>query len=155
MLRLAFLGPRFDEQLKAAPPEALEGIDVVWVGTDRQGYAADAVPARPQVLVIDLALLDDEDPKADLERLSRAADAELTLVIYGFLRRRTISDLQDEKTRAIQGPVSITGLRSQMLSLIIREMFESKSASPEPAICPTCGRSLPAGTSDYSSARSV
>ena len=155
MLRLAFLGPRFEEQLAAASAEALEGIDVVWVGTDRQGYAANAVPSRPQVLVIDLALLDEENPKADLERLAKAANAELTLLIYGYLRRRTISDLQSKEIRTIQGPVSITGLRSQMLSLIVREMFGKESPSAEPEACPTCGRPLPVDASDPPAIRPV
>lgn len=155
MLRLAFFGPHFEEQLESARPEALDGVRVVWVGSNRTRFAAEAVGQRPQVLVVDLSALDAEDPKADLERLRGAVRPELVLVIYSYLRRQDLSGLQDEHTRSIQGPVSISSLRSQMLSLIIREMFREGPAAKASTACPTCGRPLStdsAGTSPSASA---
>lgn len=152
MVRLALLGPNFQAQLDANP-DALQGVHVVWTGDDLTRFVQDDLGGRPQVLVIDLSMLGEDDPAADLERVRRAVEPELVLVVYSYARRDTLDSLQDARTRTLQGPVALGTLRAQMLGLIVRDMLGEtaggdranarEDAEPKLLPCPTCGEMVP------------
>lgn len=156
MVRLALLGPNFQSQLDANP-DALQGVHVVWTGEDLTRFVQDDLGGRPQVLVIDFSTLREEDPAADLDRVRRAAEPELILVVYSYARREVLESLQDERTRTLQGPVPLGTLRAQMLGLIVRDMLGEKAgetagtdranapgdAGSKLLPCPTCGEMVP------------
>ena len=146
MVKLALTGERFLTQLRENP-RGLDGVDVVWSGGDLAELEARAAELRPQGVVVDLAHLGD-DPESRLRRLLDAAQAELGIVTYAFARRQTLEALQSERTRLLQGAVSLATLRSQWVGLVVRDILErepsrSDGAAGDLVSCPQCGTRVP------------
>lgn len=143
MLKLAFIGTRFEDQIRANPA-ALTGIEVAWI--DREAYEQRPGEARAAVLVCDLADLG-PDPVQRVEELLSDPRVERLVVIYDFARRAVLLGLHQPRVRVVQGPLSLANLRAQLVDLIIREILEDDAPSPrgepEPA-CPECGGPMPA-----------
>ena len=134
MIRIAVLSEQVSSQLTA--PEArlsaeLERIDVVWTGTSLQELQKRAPQLRPQVLLVELGLLG-ESPRKLLDDLLAATQAELALVLYHFAPREAVQRLQGERSRPVKAPLSLTSLRMNMLSLLIRDTLQKSSPSAEP-----------------------
>ena len=134
MIRIAVLSEQVSSQLTA--PEArlsaeLERIEVVWTGTSLQELQKRAPQLRPQVLLVELGLLG-ESPRKLLDDLLAATQAELALVLYHFAPREAVQRLQGERSRPIKAPLSLTSLRMNMLSLLIRDTLHKSSPSAAP-----------------------
>ena len=83
-------------------------------------------------LVVDLALLGDV-PDQKLAELEQALRPELTLVVYTFAKWETIERLRaDPKRQMLRAPVSARSLRSNMLSLIVKNLTQSPASAPAP-----------------------
>ncbi|MEM9555523.1 MAG: hypothetical protein AAGC60_14800 [Acidobacteriota bacterium] len=141
MVQIAFVGTQYQDQMQANP-EGLDGVEVTW-----NGQSVDELmraEARPHVIAVDLDRLGD-DPAAAVETLRRATSPELILVIYRFAKREILHSVQAQDTRVLQGPVSLASLRSQILGLLVRELFtDGGGTTPQTATCPHCGSRVPA-----------
>ena len=130
MISLVYLGIRLKEQLESNP-DGLSGVDVLWQGPDVKALAA-ARLTNVGVLVVELEALG-EEPVAQLDTLRRRLSPELTLVLHHFAKRDLLSSVLDDSTRTLQAPVSLASLRSQMLSLIVRDMLAPISTTAVPS----------------------
>ncbi len=97
---------------------------------------AGAGKVKIDALVVDLALLGDL-PDQMLGELERALRPELTLVVYSFAKWETIERLRaGQKRQMLRAPVSARSLRSNMLSLIVKNLTQapiSLSSPPAPS----------------------
>lgn len=152
MTSLVYLGDSLKGQLESNP-EGLSGVDVLWQGTDIHRLAA-AQAQIPQVgvLVVELEALG-EEPVAQLDKLRRRFTPELTLVLHHFAKRDLLSSVLDDSTRTLQAPVSLASLRSQMLSLIVRDMLAPIPRAPFPGRAPTTRTISSAAVSSPSGAK--
>jgi hypothetical protein len=138
MIRIAILSEQIAAQLRtigASRPPEMENLTVIWSGTSQNELKARGEQLKPQVLIIELALLS-EPYQAQLDELLKATEAELILIPYSFARREVIKQLSSERTRTVKIPVSLGNLRLSILSLLVRDAFHSKSKDkpePEPA----------------------
>lgn len=150
MVQMAFVGTQYQEQMQANP-SGLQGVEVTWNGGSVDELVATG--NRPQVVVVDLERLG-ERPLRAIERMQEELGPEVLLVIYRYAKRETIHGIQSENVRVIQGPVSLAALRSQILSLVVREMFAQTNdrgagsppqgdVSSDLASCPRCGSRVP------------
>lgn len=163
MVSLVYLGNRLKEQLESNP-EGLSGVQVIWQGPDF-GRLNVAELADVSVLVVELEALG-PGPVPQLDRLRSRFSPELTLVLHHFAKRDVLSSVLDGSTRTLQAPVPLASLRSQMLSLIVRDMLSSVPSpeggaatsgqasesdhprlakvpvSPSIRVCPECGAAL-------------
>lgn len=135
MVSMALLGTQIAQQLEASP-EGLQGVELVWNGESLSELARVGPQRRPQVVVAELDLLGSEPANA-LKGLRKSVGPEMTLVIYSYAKRDVVGSLHAESTRLLQGPVSLSALRSQMLGLIVRSMLSDGSERRVP--CPRCG----------------
>ena len=127
MIPLAYLGHRLKGQL-SGNPEGLANVDVVWQGTDVSQLSARGLAGAVSVLVVELESLGHQ-PAEELEGLRRDLSPELTLVLHHYAKRELLRSILAENTRTLQAPVSLAVLRSQMLSLIVRDMLTSNEAA--------------------------
>ncbi len=157
MTTLAYFGHRLKGQL-AENPEGLSGVEVVWHGTHPGDLMAQGQKQAVSVLVAELEALGD-DPADRLARFRETCKPELTLVLHHFAKRDLLSSLLVDNTRTLQAPVALSTLRSQMLSLIVRDMLaptsqpgptlprtpatsRNQGSNPSPTTCPQCGARL-------------
>lgn len=90
---------------------------------------AGADKVKIDALVVDLALLGDV-PDQMLAELERALQPELTLVVYSFAKWDTIERLRaSSKRQMLRAPVSARSLRSNMLSLIVKNLTQSPTVA--------------------------
>ena len=128
MIELALVGEHYNAQIQENPQE-LSGIQVVWCGKTLDQLRAEADGVKPRVFVCDLRDLGD-DPRGELDRLLGLGKIELVVVTYDFARRDLIQSLQSERVRLVQGPLSLSNLRAQMLNLIIRDILGQEQEAP-------------------------
>jgi hypothetical protein len=121
-IRVAILDERLREQARENPA-ALDGIEVVWSGTDAAELERTAVGLSPQVLVLNLDLLGDDAVNRHRELVDRSG-AELAIGLYTFARRDVVDRINGERSRAVKSPVSLQRLRSQMMSVIVRDLLQ-------------------------------
>ena len=150
MIKLACLGRGYREQIQTQP-EALQGVELIWQGTDLPRLLRLTNEDRPQVLLVELEALGDH-PSTSLRGLASKLEPELVLLVFRFARRQQIAELTSfdgVEVRALQGPVTLTTLRSQMLGLIVRDLLGGDDAKKADAnkseTCPECGRLLLTG----------
>jgi hypothetical protein len=138
MVRIAVLSEQLAAQLRTVQtaggqlhPE-LSGIDVVWAGGSPTEFRQRVPALRPQVLVVDLAQVStgSEARRSDLDALLSATGAELALVLYSFAPREQLRQISalGERARALKAPLSLAALRLNMLSLLVRDTFQSGDA---------------------------
>lgn len=177
MVRIAVLSEHLAAQLRIVlagsgpPPSELAGIDVVWSGSSLAEFKQRVPALRPQVLAVDLAQISasGEPRRSELDALLQLTGAELVLVLYSFAARDQLRQLAavGERTRAIKTPLSLSALRLNMLSLLVRDTLQSPdataasgthsalasaSASASPAASPSANP--PTGGSPVSTAQS-
>ena len=121
MIRAAILGAQFAGQLSK---RSLEEVEVVWLGTSPEQFAADVPALKPQVLIMDLADFAadaDERIKTIIERCG----AELSIVTYSFARRALIRSLQAQQVRVLQSPITLEVLQAHLAPFVIRNVLQS------------------------------
>ncbi|MEC7521478.1 MAG: hypothetical protein VYE22_16485 [Myxococcota bacterium] len=127
MTRIAILDETLPAQV-AENPGAFEGIEVVWAGTDVHDLLGRAPEVAPHVLVCSLSLLEPH-PTEMLQRLERLESLELVILLYEFARREELSSYEGGRRRVVKAPVSPERLRSQMMSVVVKQLFGGASAS--------------------------
>ncbi|MEM8960715.1 MAG: hypothetical protein AAGD38_04485 [Acidobacteriota bacterium] len=149
-----------DQQLRTNPG-GLDGVEVVWVGPTLDALTTHDHARSADVVVLDLDHLGD-DPLSTIDALRQATRAELFIVSYHFARRDLLGLLRGEDTRVLQGPLTLSALRGQLLGLIVRDILSGTDKAPRqenvsspnemPLItnsrddittCPTCGARVP------------
>ena len=137
MIKIAVVSDVVAAQLKEKlrdEPRELEQIEIVWTGSSLSELKARAPSLRPQVLIVDLALLGSE-PRRQLDDLLRRSGADLSLVAYSYANRETMQKVSTERSRPLKIPLSIGTLRLNMLSLLVRDVFQ-RGADAGPASFP-------------------
>ncbi len=124
MVRVAILDERLPLQLKERP-SALGDVEIVWAGHDVQELQRNAKSIRPQVLVANLELIPGAVPDAPMQLL-RDTEAELFIAVYSFARRADLAALSGPQLRVLRAPVRLEYLRTQMLSVIVRDVLAQK-----------------------------
>lgn len=125
---IAILDEAIPQQLAENPQADLQ---VLWRGTSLSQLRTAAQRERPQVLVLDLDLLG-PDPVDEVERLQRELDPELVITLYKFAKRDVVTGLAGEKRRALRAPLSVSALRTQMMSVLVRSIFQAPAPRPSP-----------------------
>ncbi|MEZ4375826.1 MAG: hypothetical protein R3B07_33775 [Polyangiaceae bacterium] len=121
MTRIAILDDRLPAQIRENPG-AFEGVDLIWSGTDVEQLKASARVTRPSVLIVNVELLAGEAPD-NLKHLLEETKADLVLCLYTFARREDVEAMNQGKLRAVRAPVSLATLRTQMMSVIVRQLL--------------------------------
>ena len=142
MVRIAVLSEQLAAQLRSltasgsTPPPELAGIEVVWSGSSLSEFKQRVPSLRAQVLALDLAQIaqpgSSEVRRSELDDLLALTGAELALVLYSYAARDLLRQLSlvGERARAVKAPVSLAGLRLNMMSLLVRDTLQA-SASAE------------------------
>jgi hypothetical protein len=128
---IAVLDEALPEQIKTNPTE-MEDVRLVWSGLNIEELEAKAAALRPGVLVLDL----DRLGSAPLERardLQRLAGSDLVLVLYRFAKREVVEKIVEIGGRPVKAPVSLRALRTQMMSIIVRDIFKKGDRVSDPA----------------------
>lgn len=140
MIRIAFVGSRYGEQVKENPA-ALAGVSVAHCRALGE-LEARARDLSPTVVVVGLEELG-EPPLERIHQLVARSGAKLVVVVYAWARRDLVIALSAHpRVRLVQGPLSLGNLRCQMLHLIVGDILEDEAAAGStepPATCPTCG----------------
>jgi hypothetical protein len=132
MTRIAILDPVLPAQVRERP-EDLAGIDVGWAGSALDELRRVLPALAPAVLVVSLDSLG-ADPLRALGELEATAGVELVIVLYRFASREVLRSIEREGRRLVKAPVSNGNLRTQMLSVLVRDIFSSApSPSPSPS----------------------
>lgn len=118
---IAILDESIPEQIRTNPSE-MRDIQLVWSGTSPDELEAKAPTLRPGVLVLDLDLVGPE-PLERTRRIQTAAGSDLVVILYKFAKRDLVGKLAEQGSRLIKAPISLRALRTQMMSVIIRDIF--------------------------------
>lgn len=127
MTKIAILDETLPSQV-AENPDDFEGIEVVWAGTDVGALARRVPELAPHVIVASLELLGSE-PGAVLARFEEETNAELVILLYQFARRQELRRLESDKRRVVQAPLSVARLRSQMMSVVVKQLLGTSGGS--------------------------
>jgi hypothetical protein len=128
MVKIALLGAQYAAQLQENP-EALAGLEVLYCGNAVAEFRARALAGAPDAVVLDLGQLA-EAPDEEIRQLITAIGSEIVMVTYTYARRALIKSLQNERTRVVQAPLSLSLLRAHLSDLIVRETFRSSGLRP-------------------------
>ncbi len=134
MVRLAILDPVLPHQITERPDE-LEGIDVVWKGASVDDLESVLPRVKPTVLVVDLDSLGN-DPVGRLRKLQAKSNAELVITLYRFARRDLVDELGRDGRKAVKSPISLGGLRMQMLGVLVRSILSPEDKPMTAAASP-------------------
>jgi hypothetical protein len=143
-IRVAILDERLPEQMRENPA-VLEGIEVVWAGTDAHELERMTAALATDVLVVNLELLPG-DPAGRYRQLVERSGAELAIGLYTFAPREILDQVTSERSRAVKSPLSLQRLRAQMMSVIVRDLLGSESKAGKGAREATSVKSTPAPT---------
>lgn len=147
MSTIAILDDVLPLQLAERPGE-LDPVRVVWTGTDRAALRKVAGSLRPQVLALDIDRLGDE-PISEARGLADACGAEMVLLLYQFAPRDVLRDASRAGARPVKTPIRLGALRTQMTSVIVRNILRDdrpKTVPPPETLPPTSpppGRATP------------
>lgn len=138
MIRVAFVGDRFREQVAAGSRE-LSGVEVVLSGQPLAAFEQRARELNPTVLVIPLEDVPDP-PRPKLEALLDRSGAEMAVVVYSYTRKAVVHELIDHpRLRPVQGPLSLANLRVQMVQLLVKDILAHQAPTSRLVACPRCG----------------
>jgi hypothetical protein len=126
-VRIAILDEQLTAQLSERPG-ALEGVDVVWRGTDLPAFRAEVPAQSPDAIAVDLGLLGPEAAK-EAQQLLDETGAQLALVLYTFARRELIGELAHTQARPLRSPLSLDSLRGILSGLMVRKILAEGSSS--------------------------
>lgn len=127
MISLAILHATLPEYMRQAKPEESKHFLVQLASSDLTQFRLELAARNPRVLVLDLALLGD-DPFAVVEQLEQRVRPELTLIVYAFARWEVVEKLRGAKRQVMRAPISVRMLHSNLISLIVREMTQMRTA---------------------------
>ena len=148
MTRLAILDELLPAQLRQRPGE-LSPVEVVWWGTDPEKLLRDAERTKPTLLALDLELLGGAERGPEVvQRLVEQTGAELVIVLYSFAKRDVLRAVAQPGVRTVRSPISLSSLRTQMTSVIVRHMLSGAGdtgALPGPE-APRALRPTPTGS---------
>ena len=130
MIRMAILDDYLPQQLASGAEAPIEDTEVVWTGDDLEALITHAREKRAQVVIVNVDVADRDDPGATIERVKRETKAELVIALYSFLRRADL-DAIAAHGRAVKSPASVARLRSQMLGVLVRNLFNGEPPEPE------------------------
>lgn len=142
MLRIAILDPVLPHQLAERPGD-LEGVEVVWKGTSLDDMKSSVARLKPSVLVVDLDTVGALDAVARVRELQALSGAELVITLYRFARREVVEALTAEGRKAVKAPVSLAGLRTQMMGALVRSIL-TPSTTPSAATAEVPARTFTA-----------
>ncbi len=133
MVNLAIFHSTLPQYLRATAGEADQKNMQVVLATDQPGELVEAAgKVKVDALVADLALLG-EAPELAIERLEKALQPDLTLIVYSFAKWDLIERLRAGKRQLLRAPVSARSLRSNMLGLIVKHLTTTPSKAAQPA----------------------
>lgn len=146
MVRIAVLSEQVSAQIRTANadrPRELDNVQVVWSGTSGDELRRRGKSLKPQVLVVELALLGQGPAQRhELDELLATTEAELALVLYTFTRREQVQQLNSARSRALKAPISLATLRLNMLSLLVKDALRTGAAESEPR-SPSASQAVP------------
>lgn len=128
MIPLAILHSTLPAYMKQASPEEAKHFQVLVASNDLLQFRLDVSGRNPRVLVLDLALLGD-DPVQAVEQLELRAKPEMTLIVYAFARWDIVESLRKKNRQVMRAPISVRMLHSSLISLIVREMTQMRTAA--------------------------
>ncbi len=134
MVNLAIFHSTLPQYLRATAHEADQRNMQVVLATDQASELIEAAgKLKVDALVVDLALLG-EAPEQAIERMEKALQPDLTLIVYSFAKWDLIERLRSGKRQLMRAPVSARSLRSNMLGLIVKHLTTTpaKVAPPSP-----------------------
>ena len=103
-----------------ATPDEAKHFQVLLASNDLLQFRLDLATRKPRVLVLDLALLGD-DPVATVEQPRAARTAGDDLIVYAFARWEVVEAAAVRTARVMRALVSVRMLRSNLISLIVRD----------------------------------
>jgi hypothetical protein len=121
---IAVLDEVIPEQIRTNPQEMVD-VRLVWSGTSVEDLEAKAPVLRPGVLILDLDRLG-PDPIERTRRLQHLSGADLVLILYKFAKRDVVGKLAEVGTRPMKAPISLASLRTQMMSVIVKNIFKKE-----------------------------
>lgn len=129
MVNLAIFHSTLPQYLRTTADDGdQKNMNIALAGDQFSVFIAEAGKIKIDALVVDLALLGDI-PDQMLSELERALRPDLTLVVYSFAKWETIERLRaGQKRQMLRAPVSARSLRSNMLSLIVKNLTQSPSS---------------------------
>jgi len=139
MIRLAILDDFLPEQLRVADDETLEDMKVVWTGDDLDALVKVAADRQVQVVVLNVDMVEGTPPAEAVQRVKKETGVDLVIALYSFLRRSEL-DAVAEHGRPIRSPASLARLRSQMLGVLVKNVFGGAGAGPASAPSPAKAR---------------
>jgi hypothetical protein len=140
MIRVALLGRGFASQL-AEHPDELGEVEVVWTGSDADAFRIQVPALQPTVVVLDAV---EGRPLEALRALITESKAQLALVTYGFASRSFLRELRSDRIRVLQGPVTLSALRTHLSFLIVQDMLSRNTMTTPPRPAPSHAPAVPA-----------
>lgn len=128
MVRLAILDDYLPEQLRTGDGDGLKDMEVVWTGDDLDELVRVAAERKVQVVILNVDLVRGTPPAQAVERVKRETGADLVIALYSFLRRSELEAVA-EYSRPVKSPASLTQLRSQMLHVLVKNLFGKADAA--------------------------
>lgn len=136
MPTIAVLHETIRAQLQGEQAAGARYLQLVGAATDLPALRAILAQKRAQVLVLDLAALGDAgDPQQALQALQQLRDdfqPEEVIVVYAYTTRATLKLLEAAEVKLLRAPVSLSLLRSSLMSLIARELFSRDGSASLP-----------------------
>ncbi len=143
MIRLAILDDYLPEQLRTDAEGALTDMQVVWTGTDLDELVRTAKEHEVQVVILNVDLAKGTAPADAVERVKKETGVDLVIALYSFLRRSELEAVA-EHSRPVKSPTSLTQLRSQMLHVLVKNLFGKADAARRERGRPNASGSNPA-----------
>lgn len=139
-VRLAVLDESTTAQLRANS-EITGDFEIVWSGTSLATLRKSAPELSIDVLLLNLEHLG-ADPVAAIDELVQLTGAELAITLYAFAKRELIDRIAGgSRVRALRAPINLPLLRSQLMSIITRNILLGSSSG---ASSSTSGGIMPA-----------
>lgn len=139
-VRLAVLDESTTAQLRANS-EIAGDFEIVWSGTSLAALRKSAPELSIDVLLLNLEHLG-ADPVAAIDELVQLTGAELAITLYAFAKRELIDRIAGgSRVRALRAPINLPLLRSQLMSIITRNILLGSSSG---ASSSTSGGIVPA-----------
>lgn len=121
-VRLAVLDESTTAQLRANS-EITGDFEIVWSGTSLAALRKAAPELSIDVLLLNLEHLG-ADPVAAIDELVQLTGAELAITLYAFAKRELIDRIAGgTRVRALRAPINLPLLRSQLMSIITRNIL--------------------------------
>lgn len=128
MVRLGILHATLPGYMASTNQEELRHLEVCYSASDPAQFLREVPDHRPQVLVLDLALLGDR-PVETVNRMEQQVQPEMTLIVYAFAKWDTVEALRADGRHIMRAPVSVRALRSNLISLIVKQLAAPQSGN--------------------------